>query len=125
MISASTVASSACRSALPRQPPIGRWRHLVLTQEGAVEVGDVEVADLEADVGDRHFGFGKQLAGLPDAQLVDVVGKGIAGVLLEEAGKRRLAHPGTLGEVGKVDVGGDVFVDEGECAAQHVERLRL
>ncbi|MCY1305582.1 hypothetical protein D9M70_553960 [compost metagenome] len=52
-----------------------------------------------------------------------MIGEGVAGVLLEEAGKGRFAHAGAPGPIGQVDIGRNVLVDEGQSAAEHVERL--
>ena len=50
------------------QPPVGGRRHLVLTKKIPVEVGDVDVANFEADIGDRRRRLGEQGAGLVEAQ---------------------------------------------------------
>lgn len=111
--------------AMRRQPPVGRRRHAMLTQEGAIEVGNVEIADLEADIRDRHVAFGQKLAGLPDAQLVDMVGEGVAGVLLEEPGEGAFAHAGKLCDIGKTNVRREVAIDEDERALERIERFGI
>ena len=93
-------AAFAASDVLCQQRPEARRRHALLRQELAVEIGDVVVADREADLGDRSCSLAhQQLAGEVDAQPVDILHQRHAGVAAEAAREGAGAAPGDGREI--------------------------
>lgn len=92
-----------------------------LLAEDADEVGLVVEAAAVADFGHGGGSVGQHLAGLGDAQVVDVVDESVVGLLFEKVAEGRFGHADQAGYVAQLDgffeVGLQVVADLGDAAA--------
>src|SRR5687767_8166236 len=81
-----------------KTPAEGAGRHALQRAELAVEVGEVAIADIVGDMGDRPRRVDEQRAGLADAELGDIFRCRQPGVAAEEAVEAARAEAGEPGE---------------------------
>jgi hypothetical protein len=80
--------------------------------EDAVEVGEAGEAALLGDLGDGGGGVDEQPGCMTDADVVEIVDEGDAGLGLEETAESGFGHLDEIGGLGKADRPAEMFVDE-------------
>lgn len=80
--------------------------------EDAVEVGEAGEAAFEGDLADGGGGVDEETGGVADADVVQVVDEGDAGLGLKETAECGFGHLNEIGGFGETDGAAEIFVDE-------------